>query len=62
MIAVARSIEPDISWHLGNAAELPFENGSFDVVLCQQALQFFPDARPLFWKCAGFLRRAVGSP
>jgi ubiquinone/menaquinone biosynthesis C-methylase UbiE len=43
MIAVARSIEPDISWHLGNAAELPFENGSFDVILYQQALQFFSD-------------------
>ena len=26
-----------------NAIELPFENGSFDVVHCQQGLQFFSD-------------------
>jgi SAM-dependent methyltransferase len=45
MIAVARSIEPDVSWHRGNALELPFENRSFDVVLCQQGFQFFPRSR-----------------
>jgi SAM-dependent methyltransferase len=27
----------------GDAAALPFEPGSFDVVLCQAALMFFPD-------------------
>ena len=43
IIAVARSVQPDIPWHLGNAIELPFENGSFDVVLCQQGFQFFSD-------------------
>jgi ubiquinone/menaquinone biosynthesis C-methylase UbiE len=43
MIAVARSIEPDISWHQASAVELPFESGIFDVVICQQGLQFFPD-------------------
>ena len=43
MIAVARSIQPDIPWHLGNAIELPFKNGSFDVVFCQQGFQFFSD-------------------
>jgi hypothetical protein len=63
MIAVARSIEPDISWHRGNALELPFENGSFDVVLCQQGFQFFsPIARPRSSKCDAFSRRAAGSP
>jgi ubiquinone/menaquinone biosynthesis C-methylase UbiE len=43
MIAVARRLEPSIDWHQANALELPFEDASFDVVLCQQALQFFPD-------------------
>jgi ubiquinone/menaquinone biosynthesis C-methylase UbiE len=43
MIAVARSIESGVSWHRGNALELPFEDGSFNVVLCQQGLQFFFD-------------------
>jgi ubiquinone/menaquinone biosynthesis C-methylase UbiE len=32
-----------IEWRLASATELPFEDGSFDVVLCQQGMQFFPD-------------------
>jgi ubiquinone/menaquinone biosynthesis C-methylase UbiE len=32
-----------IEWRAGDAAALPFENGGFDVVLCQQGVQFFPD-------------------
>ena len=43
MLAVARRLRPDIEWHQGDAAALPFEPGSFDVVLCQAALMFFPD-------------------
>ena len=34
---------PNIEWHLGSATELPFGDSSFEVVLCQQGLQFFPD-------------------
>jgi ubiquinone/menaquinone biosynthesis C-methylase UbiE len=47
MIAVARSIPTApgsmIDWHEGSALALPFPGASFDVVLCQQGLQFFPD-------------------
>lgn len=43
MIAVARSIKPEISWHQANASDLPFETGVFDVIFCQQGLQFIPD-------------------
>ena len=43
MLAVARRLHPDIDWRQADAAELPFANGSFDVVLCQSALMFFPD-------------------
>jgi ubiquinone/menaquinone biosynthesis C-methylase UbiE len=43
MIAATRSRAPDISWHLGDAIALPFEDESFDVIFCQQGLQFFPD-------------------
>jgi ubiquinone/menaquinone biosynthesis C-methylase UbiE len=43
MIAVARALAPDIHWQQANALELPFASASFDLVLCQQALQFFPD-------------------
>ena len=32
-----------IEWRQGSATELPFDADSFDVVLCQQGLQFFPD-------------------
>jgi ubiquinone/menaquinone biosynthesis C-methylase UbiE len=42
MIAIARSIAPDIEWHVANVLSLPFDASSFDLVLCQQALQFFP--------------------
>jgi SAM-dependent methyltransferase len=43
MLAVARQVRPELAWREGDAAELPFEPGAFDVVLCQSALMFFPD-------------------
>lgn len=43
MLAVARRVEPAITWTHGDAAELPFPDGCFDVVLCQMGLMFFPD-------------------
>jgi ubiquinone/menaquinone biosynthesis C-methylase UbiE len=49
MLDVARRNEPDngapLEWHEGDATELPFEDSSFDVVLCQQGLQFIPDKK-----------------
>jgi SAM-dependent methyltransferase len=47
MLAVARSVSASeglaIDWPEGNALAMPFADGTFDVVFCQQALQFFPD-------------------
>jgi SAM-dependent methyltransferase len=43
MLAVARRIRPDLAWRQADAADLPFPDGSFDVVLSQSALMFFPD-------------------
>jgi ubiquinone/menaquinone biosynthesis C-methylase UbiE len=47
MLAVARSLSPAggavIDWREGSAVALPFAEATFDVVLCQQGLQFFPD-------------------
>ena len=45
MIEAARKAEAPttIDWRIGDAAALPFEDGGFDAVLCQQGLQFFPD-------------------
>jgi len=47
MLAVARAHAPEagapIEWKQGDASELPFADAAFDVVLCQQGFQFFPD-------------------
>jgi SAM-dependent methyltransferase len=45
MLAVARSVPirgARIEWLSGSALSLPFDDGSFDLVLCQLGLQFFP--------------------
>jgi ubiquinone/menaquinone biosynthesis C-methylase UbiE len=47
MIAVAQALPPSagakIEWLTRSALDLGFDEGSFDAVLCQQGLQFFPD-------------------
>ena len=43
MLTVARRVRPDIDYRLGDAAALPFPDGSYDVVVSQMALMFFPD-------------------
>ena len=46
-----------VEWRHGSALALPFADATYDVVLCQQGLQFFPD-RP---KALGEMRRALVS-
>ena len=50
MIAVARTLPAPagaaIEWIAGSALDLKLPDASFDVILCQQGLQFFPD-KPL---------------
>lgn len=56
MLAVARTVAPGIDWREGNAGALPLRDGEqFDVVVCQQGLQFFPD-KPA---AAAQMRRAL---
>jgi ubiquinone/menaquinone biosynthesis C-methylase UbiE len=46
MLAVAQSVaqaEMSIAWHQASAEKIPLPDESFDVVLCQMALQFVPD-------------------
>ncbi len=47
MLDVARANTPTtgvpVEWRQGDVGALPFPHGSFEVVLCQQGLQFVPD-------------------
>jgi ubiquinone/menaquinone biosynthesis C-methylase UbiE len=44
MLEVGRALAPAIDWREGNASALPLRDGeTFDVVFCQQGLQFFAD-------------------
>jgi SAM-dependent methyltransferase len=43
MLTVAARTEPKIEWRQGDAASLPFKDASFDVVVSQFALMYFPD-------------------
>jgi len=56
MLTVAASVRPDIRWRQGDAAALPFDDDSFDVVLCQMALMFFPDREAAIREMARVVR------
>jgi ubiquinone/menaquinone biosynthesis C-methylase UbiE len=44
MLDVARRSDPSVDWRQGDASNLPVdETEKFDVVTCQQGIQFFPD-------------------
>lgn len=43
MLRVARALAPEIDWREGDACAQPFADASFDVVLSQMGLMFFPD-------------------
>jgi ubiquinone/menaquinone biosynthesis C-methylase UbiE len=45
MLAVGRTVvrRPNVVWLQAEALKLPFEQGVFDLVFCQQGLQFFSD-------------------
>ncbi len=49
MVEKARQISGDagngIEWQQGDVAALPFPDETFDAVLCQQGLQYFPDRK-----------------
>lgn len=43
MLTVAERVCPGIELRQGDVTDLPFGTATFDVVLCQMALMFFPD-------------------
>jgi len=42
-ITTARTMDPSIDWWEGDAGALPYADGEFGLVVCQQGFQFFPD-------------------
>jgi ubiquinone/menaquinone biosynthesis C-methylase UbiE len=54
MLNVARQ-DSSIDWRLGDVGAMPFPPGAFDVVLCQQGLQFFPDRQTAMQEMARVL-------
>lgn len=56
MVSVARERTPSIDWQVGDAADLPYDAQSFDAVLCQSALFFFPDPQRACREMARVLR------
>ncbi len=60
MLTVARRVRPDIDFRQGDAAALPFPDHSFDTVLCQMALMFFPDPAGALSEMARVVRPGGG--
>lgn len=56
MLQVARRKAPKIEWRQGAAEALPFEDNSFDAVVCQFALMFFTDRRAAIGEMMRVLR------
>ncbi len=56
MISQARKKSPQIPWHLGDAAALPFANGSFDGALCTLAIHHFANRPAAFREIHRVLR------
>ncbi|OIJ65313.1 class I SAM-dependent methyltransferase [Streptomyces mangrovisoli] len=43
MVTVGSAREPRAAWRRADAQELPFDDGGFDLVVCQFGVMFFPD-------------------
>ncbi|MDV9171480.1 class I SAM-dependent methyltransferase [Streptomyces sp. W16] len=43
MVTAGSAREPGAEWRQADAQDLPFEDGSFDLVVCQFGVMFFPD-------------------
>lgn len=56
MLIVARRVAPQLEFRRGDVAALPFADQSFDAVLCQMALMFFPDRPAAVAEMARVLR------
>ncbi len=55
--AAAIGTSRDVSWRHADALELPFDDGSFDAVVCQFGVMFFPDKPRAYSEAHRVLRR-----
>lgn len=58
MLAVARRLRPQIDWCQGDATALPFADASYDVVMSQFSLMYFPDPTVALQEMMRVLRSA----
>jgi SAM-dependent methyltransferase len=58
VLATAQGTDTVIAWRHADVTALPFPDGTFDVVLCQQGFQFMTDRDA----AAGELRRVLARP
>jgi SAM-dependent methyltransferase len=58
MLRAAEQLLPStrVTWQVADALDLPFADGSFDVVACQFGVMFFPDRVRAFREAARVLR------
>ena len=56
MLSVARERSDGIDFRQADAQALPFADETFDAIICQQGLQFFPDKRAAAAECRRTLR------
>jgi ubiquinone/menaquinone biosynthesis C-methylase UbiE len=54
--AAARGTARPVTWRQADALDLPFDDGSFDAVVCQFAVMFFPDKRRAYAEARRVLR------
>ncbi|TFZ07875.1 class I SAM-dependent methyltransferase [Ramlibacter humi] len=54
--AIAKGTPREVEWHQADAMQLPFENASFDLVVCQFGVMFFPDKPKAFSEVRRVLR------
>lgn len=47
--------KPGIEWYRADVSRMPFSPGEFDIVFCQQGLQFFPDKKAALQEMARVL-------
>ncbi|HKY98190.1 MAG TPA: class I SAM-dependent methyltransferase [Gemmatimonadaceae bacterium] len=55
--AASTTHSPNVEWQLADALDLPFDDGSFDAVICQFAAMFFPDRIKGFSEARRVLRK-----